>query len=327
MSRGQLWYLLKRALMMVLVLWVITTMLFLLFRLAPGNPLAAYIDTTFTPEQQQALLKSFGLDQPLHMQYVIYIGNLLRGEFGRSFAYRAPVLRLLSESLFNTIMLTGVALVLAYIVGVINGVFLAYKRGTWWEKTGLVGTLMTRSAPQFWVGMLVLTVFSFQLGWFPSGGATSPGVIYEHEWQKLFSADFWRHLALPALTLAIYLHGLPTLLMRSNMLDVMEEDFVTMARMKGLPEWAIMIKHAARNALLPVITALALGIGYAVGGNVLIETVFSWPGLGRMLVRAVAASDYPLAQGAFFIIAVIIVVMNLVADLLYGWLDPRVGRS
>lgn len=327
MSRGQLAYLGQRILQMLFVLWVIVTIQFLIFRLMPGNPLTAYIDTTFTADQQQALLKQFGLDQPLWVQYFVYLGNLLRLEFGRSFSYRAPVINLLREVFPNTLYLTLTALLIAYVLGTVIGVLLAWRRNSRAEGLGLVGVLMTRSAPQFWVGMLMLSIFSFGLGWFPSSGATSPGTIYTNEFQKLFSFDFWWHLALPALTMAIYLLGLPALLMRSNMLDVMEEDFVTMARMKGLSEWTVMLRHAARNALLPVVTAMALGVGYAVGGNVLIETVFSWPGIGRLLVRAVAASDYPLAQGAFFLIAVIIVVMNLVADLLYGWLDPRVSAT
>jgi peptide/nickel transport system permease protein len=155
----------------------------------------------------------------------------------------------------------------------------------------------------------------------------SPGTIYDSVWEQVTSADFWKHLVLPAATLALYLQGLPLLLMRSNMLEVLDEDFVVMARMKGLPEWRIMLAHAARNALLPIVTALTLGIGYAVGGNVVIETVFSWPGIGRLLVRAVSAHDYPLAQGAFLLIAVVIVVMNFLADVFYSALDPRVSTA
>ncbi len=151
--------------------------------------------------------------------------------------------------------------------------------------------------------MVLLAVFAFGLGWFPSGGATAPGAVFPSEWARLFSMDFARHLVLPAVTLAIYLLGLPVLLMRSNMIEVMGEEFVTMARMKGLPEWSIMLRHAARNALLPLVTAFALGLGTSIGGNVVIEMVFSWPGLGRMLVDAVSNSDYPLAQGAFLLIA------------------------
>lgn len=327
MRKERLGYIMSRLGQMGLVFWVVVTILFVLFRLMPGNPLVAYIDPTFTEEMQQALLRQFGLDQPLHIQYLLYLKNLLRGELGQSFFYRDPVSKLVWAVFPNTILLTGTALILAYLIGVIGGVFLAYWRGTWIENLGITLTLMSRAAPEFWVGMIALTLFAFGLGWFPSGGASSPGTIYDSEWQKIFSLDFWKHLALPALTMAVYLHGLPLLLMRSNMLEVMEEDFVVLARMKGLSEWWVMLHHAARNALLPVVTALALGIGYAIGGNVVIETIFSWPGLGRLLVRAVTASDYPLAQGAFFLIAAVMIFMNFVADLLYGLLDPRVSPS
>jgi peptide/nickel transport system permease protein len=152
-------------------------------------------------------------------------------------------------------------------------------------------------------------------------------VIYDNIFEQLASGDFWRHLFLPAATLAIYLQGLPLLLMRSNMLEVLDEDFVVMSRMKGLTEQRIMLFHAARNALLPLVTALTIGIGYAVGGNVIIETVFSWPGIGRLLVRAVQQHDYPLAQGAFLLIAGVIITMNFLADVLYSMLDPRVGAA
>ena len=175
--------------------------------------------------------------------------------------------------------------------------------------------------------MLALAVFSFTLNWFPSFGATSPGSVYHSWWAKVASWDFLRHLTLPVLTLALYLQGLPTLLMRSTMLEVMDEDFITFCRMRGLPERTILLRHAARNALLPVVTAFALGIGYSIGGNVIIETVFSWPGLGRTLVRAVAAKDYPVAQAAFFLIACVMIAMNFVADLLYTLLDPRVSHE
>lgn len=320
-------YFLGRLGQMFFVLWVIATILFLIFRLMPGNPLTAYIDPNFTEEQQQALIKSFGLDQPLYVQYFVFLGKLVQGDLGRSFIYRAPVGEVLWDFLPNTLWLSLAAIILAYTFGVLGGIFLAYRRGTWAESVGLVGVLMTRAAPQFWVGMIVIVIFSFNLGWFPSGGSSGPGVVYENELDKLLSPDFWRHLALPMLTLAVYLNGLPLLLMRSNMLDVMGEDFVTMARLQGLPERRIMVRHAARNALLPVVTALALGVGYAIGGNVLIENVFSWPGLGRVLVRSVAASDYPLAQGAFFLLASVMVVMNFVADIFYGLLDPRVASG
>ncbi|MFQ5854577.1 MAG: ABC transporter permease [Anaerolineae bacterium] len=327
MRRGVPVYLGGRLAQSVLVLWVVVTLLFLLFRLAPGNPLVAYIDPTFTEEQQDALLRQFGLDKPLYVQYFIYLGNLLQGELGDSFFYRDPVAKLVMDVLPNTLYLTLTSLVIAYVVGVIGGVLLAAQRGTRFEQAGVTFTLMTRAAPEFWVGMIFLAFFAFHLQWFPSSGATSPGTIYDSEWAKLTSVDFWKHMVLPATTMALYLHGLPLLLMRSNMLEILEDDFITMGRLIGYSEWRLMARHAARNALLPVVTAMALGVGYSIGGNVVIENVFGWPGLGRLLVRAVSSSDYPVAQGTFFFIAVIMVAMNFLADLLYGLLDPRVGSS
>lgn len=327
MRSGFFLYLGQRTLQSLMVLWAIVTLLFLLFRLAPGNPLVAYIDPTFTAEQQEELLRQFGLDQPLPVQYVVYLRNLVGGELGDSFFQRKPVTDLVLEVLPNTLYLTAVSLGIAYVIGVLSGIILAWQRGSRFEQIGVTFTLLTRAAPEFWVGMLLLAIFAFELRWLPSSGATSAGTIYETEWAKLTSADFWRHMVLPATTLALYLHGLPLLLMRSNMLEVLQDDYVTMGRLIGYSEWRLMVRRAARNALLPVITALALGVGYSIGGNVVIENVFGWPGLGRLLVRAVAANDYPVAQGAFFLIAVIMVSMNLIADLLYSLLDPRVGSS
>jgi peptide/nickel transport system permease protein len=224
----------------------------------------------------------------------------------------------------NSVILTLTSLIIAYIFGIVAGAYLAWRRGSWVEGMGIPLVLTTRAAPEFWLGMVLLAYFSFHLGWFPSGGANSSGSNWDSNWQRVTSLDYLSHLALPAITLAIYLQGLPLLLMRSNMLNVLQEEFITMARMKGLSTWTIVMRHAARNALLPVATAFALGIGGAVGGNVVVETVFSWPGIGRLLVNAVAASDYPLAQGAFLMITAVLVVMNFIADVTYHLLDPRV---
>jgi peptide/nickel transport system permease protein len=309
----------------VFVLWAVASILFFMFRLMPGDPRTAFIDNTFTAEQQQLLLEQFGLDQPLHVQYADFMLNLVQGELGQSFIYKRPVLEMVLEVFPNSIVLTLTSLLIAYAFGVVAGAFIAWQRGTWLEGVAIPVVLATRAAPEFWLGMVFLAIFSFSLGWFPSGGAASPGVTFDSPWDLMLSPDFVHHLALPAFTLALYLQGLPLLLMRSNMLEVMGDEFVTMARMKGLSEWAIVMRHAARNALLPVVTAFALGIGFSVGGNVVIETVFSWPGIGRMLVSAVSTSDYPLAQGAFLLITMVLVTMNFVADLLYAVLDPRVS--
>ncbi|MEM9811784.1 MAG: ABC transporter permease [Pseudomonadota bacterium] len=317
-------YVLKRFAQMLFVLWAVATILFFMFRTMPGTPLAAFIDSTITEEQQEALIAQFGLDKSLGEQYLLFLWNLLQGDLGQSFFFKKPVVEVVWEVFPNSVILTLTSLIVAYLFGIVAGAYLAWKRGSWVEGMGIPLVLTTRAAPEFWLGMVLLAFFSFYLGWFPSGGANSSGAEWPSEWQRVTSADFLSHLALPAITLAIYLQGLPLLLMRSNMLNVLQEEFITMARMKGLSTWSIVMSHAARNALLPVATAFALGIGGAVGGNVVVETVFSWPGVGRLLVNAVAASDYPLAQGAFLMITFVLVVMNFIADISYHLLDPRV---
>jgi len=309
------------------VLWAVVTLCFLMFRLMPGDPTLNYIEPTMTEEQRQDILRAFGLDRPLWEQYGLYLANLLQGSLGQSFLHGRPVLELVLEAFPLTVVLTLSALVVAYAFGIVAGAWLAWMRGSAIEAFAIPLVLATRAAPEFWLGMLMLAAFAFGLGWFPAGGAATAGTEHAGLLARLTSADFLHHLALPAVTLAVYLQGLPLLLMRSTMLEVMQDEFVTMARMKGLSEWTIVMRHAARNALLPVATAFALGVGGSVGGNVVIETVFAWPGLGRMLVSAVQGADYPLAQGAFLLIAAVLVAMNIVADLLYSLLDPRVSHD
>lgn len=317
-------YFLKRFAHMIFVLWAVATILFFMFRTMPGTPLAAFIDNTTTAEQQEALIRQFGLDKSLGEQYWLFLTNLLQGDLGQSFFFKKPVVEVVMDVFPNSVILTLTSLIIAYLFGIVAGAYLAWRRGSWVEGLGIPVVLTTRAAPEFWLGMVLLAFFSFHLGWFPSGGANSSGSDWDSNWQRVTSLDYLSHLALPAITLAIYLHGLPLLLMRSNMLNVLQEEFITMAQMKGLSTWTIVMRHAARNALLPVATAFALGIGGAVGGNVVVETVFSWPGIGRLLVNAVAASDYPLAQGAFLMITAVLVVMNFIADVTYHLLDPRV---
>jgi peptide/nickel transport system permease protein len=310
---------------LLLVLWAVASLTFVLFRLMPGDPTLNFLSPTFNEETRAALMKSFGLDLPLWQQYLVYFGQLLRGDFGRSFLQNQPVARILWDALPNTVILTLVSLCLAYAFGIVAGAFLAFRRGGATEAVAIPAALATRSAPEFWLGMLLLALFAFQLGWFPTGGAVSPGETVGSLGDRLVSGDFWWHLCLPALTLTLFLQGLPLLLMRATMLEVLNDEFIVMARMKGLSRWSIVMRHAARNALLPVVTAFALGLGASIGGNVVVETVFAWPGIGRVLVQAVQGADYPVAQGAFIMIAVVLVVMNTMADLAYAWLDPRVS--
>lgn len=312
---------------LLFVLWAVATILFLIFRLMPGDPLTAFIEPTFTQADRLRLQQQFGLDQPLFQQYLLFLYNLVQLNLGKSFFYREDVWTLVCAVLPNTIVLTLAALVVSYAGGVVLGAALAWKRNSLAEKVALPIVLILRAAPEFWLGMVLLAIFSFQFGWFPAGGTLRAGSERGTFLSQLVSPDYLSHLALPALTLALYLVGLPVLLMRSTMLEVLNEDYVTLARMQGFSERTIMLRHAARNALLPVATAFALGIGYSVGGNVVVETVFSWPGLGQLLVKAVQSHDYPLAQGAFLLIALVTITMNGVAEWLYQFLDPRVGHE
>jgi peptide/nickel transport system permease protein len=310
---------------LLLVLWVVSGLTFVLFRLMPGDPTLNFISPTFSEETRAALLKSFGLDRSIWQQYLSWMGNLLQGELGQSFLQGKKVSVLLAEALPNTVILTLVSLCAAYAFGIVAGAFLAFRRGGVVEAMAIPSALATRAAPEFWLGMLLLTALAFQAGWFPTGGALSPGEQPGTIGAMLISRDYWWHLALPALTLMLYLQGLPLLLMRATMLEVLNDEFIVMARMKGLSRWSIVMRHAARNALLPVVTAFALGLGASMGGNVVVETVFAWPGVGRLLVQAVQSADYPLAQGAFLLIAAVLVTMNSLADLAYAALDPRVA--
>ena len=317
----------ERLVHMVLVLWAVASLTFIVFRLMPGDPTLNFLSPTFSEETRAALLRSFGLDKPLWQQYLIYMANLLHGDLGMSFLQGRSVAALLAEALPNTVLLTLVSLTAAYAIGVVAGAFLAFRRGGAVEAAAIVTALSTRAAPEFWLGMLLLAGLAFTTGWFPTGGALSPGQVVGSFGDRLVSGDYWWHLALPALTLMLYLQGLPLLLMRATMLEVLNDEFITMARMKGLSRWSVVMRHAARNALLPVVTAFALGLGASIGGNVVVETVFAWPGIGRLLVQAVQGADYPLAEGAFLLIAAALVTMNTVADLAYAWLDPRVTAN
>jgi peptide/nickel transport system permease protein len=317
-------YIIRRLIQLVITLFVLTTILFFMFRLLPGDPLTMYLDAALPVESQEMVLKQFGLDQPLSYQYLVYMKNIFKGEFGRSFYYRTPVSEIMGERLISTILLMGVSILLAFVMGVVIGTIMAWKRGTKFEIAGLVTGLTFKSAPEFWTSLMALLVFSYTLGWFPIGGMHTPGQEFTSVASKYFNLDFLHHLILPSLVASIFYMATPMLIMRNSMLEVMTEDFVEMARAKGLKERTVMFRHAMRNAMLPVITVLTLMIGFAVGGQVLIETVFRWPGMGREMVLAIQRHDYPMAQASFFVLGVLVVTLNFITDLLYGYLDPRV---
>lgn len=321
---SKLSFVVRRTGQLLVTLWAVATALFVLFRLMPGDPTAYVISPQMSPEVRQQIIASYGLNDPLHVQYIRYIQNLVTLNLGRSFQSNQPVVDVVATFLPNTLVLMLSALVVAYSVGVTLGVLTGWYRGSQLEKTTVVTALVGRSVPSFWVGVIFLWVFGAWLGVVPMSGMTSIGTQPSGFLDMVTSVDFLWHLLGPMLVLAFYYMGYPLLIMRNSMLEVLADDFIDVCRAKGLSERAIMFRHAARNAMLPVLTAAAIAIGFAVGGSVLIETVFAWPGIGREMIRAVLRRDYPVAQGTFLVLASAVVFMNFAADLLYGILDPRV---
>ena len=317
-------FLVRRVGTLAVNLWIVATLTFLMFRFLPGDPTAMLLDPLMAAEVREAILQRFGLDRPLHEQYLLYLENLLHADFGWSFFYNRPVSEIIWDFLPNTLVLGLSSLVLAYGVGILGGALLAWKRGTRLGDWGILVPLVFRSAPVFWTGMLALMFLSYHWGLFPHSGLRSPGYQALGLLDKFMSLDFLHHLALPAIISALYLMGLPMLLTRTSMLDVFGEDFVELARARGFSESRVILAHVLPNALLPVITASAVAIGLMVGGNIVIEFVFSWPGIGRQIVLATQNRDFPMAQGIFLVMASTMMIANTLADMVYAYLDPRV---
>jgi len=318
-------YILRRFAFMFLSLFVILSLIFFLFRQVPGGPSARLMSEQLSEQSRAALRAQYGLDKPIHKQYFLYIKNVFQLEFGRSFYYNRPVVEIIQDRFVNTLSLMFSALTVSYVVGTYLGAQLALVRGSKLERAEIVVVLLLRSTPVFWTGLVLLYIFSFELGWFPIGGMRSVTATYSGQFELFLSVDFFKHLVLPLVALSIFYTGLPLLLMRNNMLEILSANFMDTARAKGLSNWRVAIHHAARNAILPVITAFSVAMGAAVGGQVLIETVFSWPGLGREIVRASLQTDYPLVQAVFTLLAATVIFMNIVADIAYTYLDPRVS--
>ena len=316
-------YIIRRFFQSIFILFVILTIIFFLFRIIPSDPTALLVDAQLSPEDSQRLLAEWGLDKPLYVQYWTYIKNLLTGNFGMSFYYKEPAYRVISETVLNTIVLMGPAMVIAFLLAITVGAYLGWKRGKRVEKAGVVIATFYMSLPIFWTGIIVLMAFSFYLKIFPTGGISEIGYGVLSLWDKYFSLDFLRHLVLPLTVVSLYYTVSPMLIMRTSMLEVKGEDFLEMSVAKGFRQKTI-IRHCARNALLPIVTHAAIMSGNIFGGQVLLETVFSWPGMGRELVLAVERLDYPVAQAAFFLMSGTVVIMNFFIDILYGYLDPRI---
>ncbi|MCZ4271244.1 ABC transporter permease [Maritalea porphyrae] len=317
-------FLIKRIWHALLTLFVMVSVMFFMFRMLPGDPTATVISPALYPKAQEALKAQFGLDRPLHEQYFIYLRNLLVFDFGISFHTLRPVAGEIGNRLINTLVLILPSMVVAYAIGAFAGAMVAWKRGSKVEGFLVLLATALQSTPVFWLGMLAILFFSIRLDMFPVGHIVSPGKFPEANLQMYLSLDFLHHLALPFMVNVAYQFCFPFLLMRSTMLSTIGEDYIELARMKGVPENRILYHHAMRNSMLPLATTLPMILGWAVAGSVVIETVFSWPGLGLLMVEAVGRSDYPVVQAAFLLIAVLTVGGTLLADLMYGILDPRI---
>jgi len=317
-------YLLRRVLQTALTLLFLATIQFFLFRLVPGDPMAAYIDPSLPLETRAAMRHQFGLDASLSQQYLAFLENFFRGNFGVSFYYREPVSGIIIDRFWNTILLMLPAIGVAFVVGTAAGALLAWIRGRRGEMVGVVLGLLLRSMPEFWVGLIGLMIFSYWLGWTPLGGMRDVGSNVTGLVDKFLSLDFLKHLVLPMLCAAAVLLATPLLVMRNSMLEVIRDDFIDMAKAKGVSTARLIFRHAVPNAILPVVTVLSVMMGFAIGGEVLIETIFRWPGMGRELVLAVQRRDFPMAQATFFLMGAVVILTNFATDLLYGALDPRV---
>lgn len=315
-------YLAQRLVTMVVTIWAVVTIVFFMIRLIPGDPTTVFVREDMPLEAIKRQRAAWGLEDPLYVQYLRYLGNLITFNFGDSFQQRAPVGDLLWRAVGNTLILLVPATVLMTVLGAILGAIVGWRRGSRLEASSVVISLLLRSMPTFFIGMLLLLFFAYQWQILPPGGISAPGTFPSYR-EMIFSIDLWKRLVLP--TAAVVLHGFyaPMLLMRTSIIEFKGEDFVEVLRAKGLSERQI-IRHAARNAMLPLITSTAITFALIVDGQVVLEQVFSWPGVGRLVVQAMLDRDYPVLQAAFFLVAASVIVANFIADLLYGVLDPRV---
>jgi ABC-type dipeptide/oligopeptide/nickel transport system permease component len=313
-------YVIKRVTFAVLTVFIAVTLNFVLFRLAPGSAVTNLSRVPHaTPETREAIKRQFGLDKSKFEQYVIYLKQLARGNLGISFANSQPVSDNLRTALINTIPMVFLGTMFAIVLGTLTGILAAWRRGTAAEGASITTALAFYSMPTHWLGLMLVILFA---GVLPTGGMSNEFLINPPFWTHV--KDLAAHITLPALTLGLVLYGEYTLIVRSAMLETLGEDYVLTARAKGLKPRTIVRTHALRNALLPITTLIALSLGYIVAGAILVEIVFSWPGIGRAVFEAVQERDYPMLQGAFLVLTISVIFFNLVADLLYFKLDPRI---
>ena len=317
-------YILRRFIYTLITIFAVASILFVLFRMLPGEATMQVISPAMDDAVQERMKKAFGLDQPMWMQYFIYIKNLVTLEWGRSFVSAQEVTDILSYRFWNTILLMAAGMCLTLVIGIGFGIIMAWRRNSALDIGGTIVSLVFQAAPPFITGLLLLIVLSYRLGIFPTGGMYPPGQRPDGLLDLLMMPEFWHRIVLPTITVGAYYIATPMLIMRDSMLEVLGSDFIELAKAKGLKSSVIMFKHAARNALLGVVTIAGIMIGFAVGGQVVVESLFSWPGMGQLMVESAASHDYPVAQGTFLMLAILVIGLNFFTDVLYCYLDPRI---
>jgi peptide/nickel transport system permease protein len=321
-------FILRRLLGAIPLLIGVATLIFVVLHLAPGDPTAFYFNPNIPPDVLEQLRRNLGLDQPLHIQYFRWLTSFLRGDFGYSFAQSRPVSAVVFEALPNTLILTGTALILVFIIGILIGVLQAVRQYSIFDSTSSVVSLFFYSMPSFWLALMLMLIFSLkahQWGWpiaLPATGITSVDYEFLSFGEKI--VDRISHMVLPVATLTLALAAGVARYTRGQMLEVIRQDYIRTARAKGLPERTVIMKHALRNSMLPVITLLGLYLPFLFSGAIFVEVIFAWQGMGRVIVDAIMQRDYALVMATTFIFAAIVVLGNLIADVLYAVADPRI---
>jgi len=311
-------FLLTRLLHTIPVLLGVSVVAFFVLRLAPGDPVLLMTGGDASPEEMERLRHQLGLDQPLFIQYLAWMREVLGGNLGTSLYTSQPVLDEILKRFPNTLILTVAAIVMAIIFGMPLGILAATRRGTSFDSSSMVVSVMGWSMPNFWLGLMLIVVFGVWLRWLPTGGMYDIMAMERSFW------DLLSHLILPTLTLATAHMAYVARFTRSSLLEVLSQDYIRTARAKGLSEWLVILRHALRNSLIPIISVLGVTVGNLLGGAVIVEAVFSWPGLGSLMVQSILNRDFPVVQGAMLFAAVVFIFVNLVADLLYAVVDPRI---
>jgi peptide/nickel transport system permease protein len=323
MFRQRVRYIVRRLLIAIPIILCIVVINFFLLQLAPGDAVDVLAGEagSATPEYIAMLREKFGLDQPIYIQFFSYLKNIVTLGLGFSFRHDKPVSQLILERLVPTLILMITTIMLSVGCGIVLGVYAAMRLNTWRDNLISVFALVSFAAPLFWVGLMFILLFSIQLGWLPTSGMETIGAFYEG-WEQIW--DIGKHLILPSISLALFYLAFYTRLMRASMLEQSRMDYVTTARAKGLTERDVTFKHILRNALLPVVTMGGVQVGSLIGGSVIIESVFDWPGLGMLAFTSLFARDLNLLLGIFFLSSCLVVAVNLIVDVIYSFLDPRI---